>query len=57
MVGNALGQPEIGHRVDGLGAVGARDGLIALLDALEREGEAAALAVDLEDAHVHRVAL
>ena len=40
-----------------LGAVRARDGLVALLDALEREREAPALAVDLEDAHVHRVAL
>ena len=40
-----------------LGAVGARDGLVALLDALQREGEPPALAVDLEDAHVHRVAL
>ena len=40
-----------------LGAVGARDGLVALLDTLEREGEAPALAVDLEDADVDRVTL
>ena len=33
------------------------DGLVALLDALEREREPAALAVDLEDAHVDRLAL
>ena len=40
-----------------LGAVRTRDGLVALLDALEREREAPAIAVDLEDAHVHRVTL
>ena len=32
-------------------------GCVALLDALEREREPTALAVDLEDAHVHRITL
>ena len=40
-----------------LAAVGARQGLLALLDALEREREAAPLGVDLEDQHVDRIAL
>ena len=40
-----------------LGTVCARNGLVALLDALEREREPAALAVDLEDAHVDGVTL
>ncbi len=43
--------------MDGLGAVGARDGQVAFLDTLEREGEPPALAVDLEDAHVDGITL
>ena len=43
--------------MDGLGAVGPRHRHGTLLDALQREREAAALAVDLEDEDVDRVAL
>ncbi len=52
-----LGELQIGHRVDRLGAVGARNRHCILLDALQREREASALAVDLEDQDVHRVTL
>ncbi len=52
-----LGQLEVGHRVNRLGAVRARHRLLALLHALEREREPPALAVDLEDAHVDGLAL
>src|SRR5262245_26217810 len=52
-----LGELQVGRRVHGLGPVGTRYGHIPLLDALQREGEATALAVDLEDPHVDGVAL
>ena len=47
----------LGRSVHRLGAVGARLNRIGVLDALEREREAAAVAVDLDDLHVHRLAL
>ena len=43
--------------MDGFGAVGARERLHPFLDPLEREREAPALTVDLEDEHVDRIAL
>ena len=41
----------------GLASVGARDRLLALLDALQGQGEPSAIAVDLEDADVDGLAL
>src|SRR6185295_11861173 len=52
-----LGEPEVGRLVHRLGTVGARHRHVALLDTLQREGEPAALTVDLEDADVDRVTL
>ena len=46
-----------GARVHRLAAVGARLHRIGVLDALQREREPAALAVDLDDLHVDRLAL
>ena len=54
---DVLGQVDRGPRVHRLGAVCARLHRIGVLDALQRQREAPALAVDLDDLHVHRLAL
>ena len=50
-------EPQVRRQVHGLATVGARERLGAFLDALERQRQPAAVAVDLEDQDVDRIAL